>query len=79
MINIITIKVIIETKVIPSTINVYINAQKIPSVTVYVILTKFLDCNIDCLLDRTTNPMKYEKLKIFNNNEELLLLLKDSL
>ena len=40
-----------------SSINSYINGNKLPSVTNLVSIANYLNCNIDFLLGRTDNPL----------------------
>ena len=40
-----------------STVNAYLNGQKLPSITTLVSISNYLECNIDFLIGRTNNPM----------------------
>ena len=40
-----------------STVNAYLNGQKIPSLTTLVSMANYLNCNTDFLIGRTNNPM----------------------
>lgn len=72
-----TTKVAIESKVSESTINAYINGQKLPSVTSLISMSEFLKCNSDYLLGRTNNPMKIDDIEKLHTNEELMLLFQN--
>ena len=72
-----TTKVAMESKVSESTINAYINGQKLPSVTSLISMSEFLKCNSDYLLGRTNNPMKIEDIEKLHTNEELMLLFQN--
>lgn len=70
-------KVAMESKVSESTINAYINGQKLPSVTSLISMSEFLKCNSDYLLGRTNNPMKIDDIEKLHTNEELMLLFQN--
>ena len=72
-----TTKVAMESKVSESTINAYINGQKLPSVTSLISMSEFLKCNSDYLLGRTNNPMKIDDIEKLHTNEELMLLFQN--
>ena len=72
-----TTKVAMESKVSESTINAYINGQKLPSVTSLISTSEFLKCNSDYLLGRTNNPMKIDDIEKLHTNEELMLLFQN--
>ena len=72
-----TPKVAMESKVSESTINAYINGQKLPSVTSLISMSEFLKCNSDYLLGRTNNPMKIDDIEKLHTNEELMLLFQN--
>lgn len=40
-----------------STVNAYLNGQKIPSLTTLVSMANYLNCNTDFLIGRSNNPM----------------------
>lgn len=67
-------KVAMESKVSVSTINSYLNGQKIPSITSLISIGKFLNCNLDYLLGRTDNPIKINDIENLFKNKELMLL-----
>ena len=72
-----TTKVAMESKVSESTINAYINGQKLPSITSLISMSEFLKCNSDYLLGRTDNPMKIDDIEKLHTNEELMLLFQN--
>ena len=72
-----TTKVAMESKVSESTINAYINGQKLPSVTSLISMSEFLKCNSDYLLGRTNNPMKIDDIEKLHTNEELMRLFQN--
>lgn len=72
-----TTKVAMESKVSESTINAYINGQKLPSITSLISMSDFLKCNCDYLLGRTNNPMKIDDIEKLHTNEELMLLFQN--
>ena len=63
-----------EFKVSVSTINSYLNGQKIPSITSLISIGKFLNCNLDYLLGRTDNPIKINDIENLFKNKKLMLL-----
>lgn len=60
-----------------SSINSYINGNKIPSVTNLVSIANYLNCNIDFLLGRTDNPLPIEKLNSLSKDSELSILINN--
>ena len=60
-----------------SSINSYINGNKLPSVTNLVSIANFLNCNIDFLLGRTDNPLPIEKLNSLSKDSELSMLINN--
>lgn len=72
-----TTKVAMESKVSESTINAYINGQKLPSITSLISMSEFLKCNSDYLLGRTNNPIKIDDIEKLHTNEELMLLFQN--
>lgn len=60
-----------------SSINSYINGNKLPSVTNLVSIANFLNCNIDFLLGRTDNPLPIEKLNSLSKDSELSILINN--
>ena len=71
------IKVAMESKISSSTINAYMNGQKLPSVTTLVSMSNFLDCNLDFLLGRTDIPTKIDAIENINKNPKLALLFQN--
>lgn len=67
-------KVAMEFKVSVSTINSYLNGQKIPSITSLISIETFLNCNLDYLLGRTDNPIKINDIENLFKNKKLMLL-----
>lgn len=70
-------KAAINSKVSESTLKSYMNGQKIPSIPTLISLADFLNCNLDYLLDRTDNPIKFKDITKINNNQELNQLLQN--
>ena len=70
-------KAAINSRVSESTIKAYMNGQKIPSIPTLISLADFLNCNLDYLLDRTNNPIKFKDIDKINNNQELNELLQN--
>lgn len=64
-------KVATNSKVSDSTINAYINNQKIPSVPTLIGMADFLGCNLDYLLDRTDNSININDLNKLSDKSEL--------
>lgn len=60
-----------------SSINSYINGNKLPNVTNLVSIANFLNCNIDFLLGRTDNPLPIEKLNSLSKDSELSILINN--
>ena len=65
------VKVAMNSKISDSTINAYINGQKIPSVPTLISIGDYLKCNLDYLLDRTDNPISVNDLDKVNKDKEL--------
>ena len=65
------VKVAMNSKISDSTINAYINEQKIQSVPALISMGDFLNCNLDYLLDRTNNPINVNDLNKINTDKEL--------
>lgn len=61
------VKVAVNTKVSTSSVNSYINAQKLPSVTALKSLADYLDTSCDYLIGRTDNPLRIENLSKFSD------------
>ena len=72
-----SINVAMESKISSSTINAYMNGQKLPSVTTLVSMANFLDCNLDFLLGRTNIPTKIDAIENINKNPKLALLFQN--
>lgn len=64
-------KVAINSKISDSTVNAYINEQKIPSLPTLISIGDYLNCNLDYLLDRTDNPITMSDLDKINSDREL--------
>lgn len=64
-------KVAINSKISDSTVNAYINGQKIPSLPTLISIGDYLNCNLDYLLDRTDNPITINDLDKINSDREL--------
>ena len=60
-----------------SSINSYINGNKLPSVTNLVSIANYLNCNIDFLLGRADNPLPIEKLNSLSKDSELSILINN--
>ena len=65
------VKVAMNSKISDSTVNAYINGQKIPSVPTLISMGDYLNCNLDYLLDRTNNPINVNDLNKINTDKEL--------
>ena len=61
------VKVAVNTKVSTSSVNSYINAQKLPSVTALKSLADYLDTSFDYLIGRTDNPLSIDNLSKFSD------------
>ena len=70
-------KAAINSRVSESTLKAYMNGQKIPSIPTLISLADFLNCNLDYLLDRTDNPIKFKNINKINNNQEINQLLQN--
>lgn len=70
-------KAAINSRVSESTLKAYMNGQKIPSIPTLISLADFLNCNLDYLLDRTDNPIKFKDINKINNNQEINQLLQN--
>lgn len=64
-------KVAINSKISDSTVNAYINGQKIPSLPTLISIGDYLNCNLDYLLDRTDNSITISDLDKINSDKEL--------
>ncbi len=69
-------KVAVNSKVSDTTIKSYMNGSKIPSLPTLVSMANFLNCNLDYLIDRTDNPMRYEEMESISNNKDLAILIQ---
>ena len=70
------VKVAMNSKISDSTVNAYINGQKIPSVPTLISMGDYLNCNLDYLLDRTNNPINVNDLNKINTDKELSELIQ---
>ena len=70
------VKVAMNSKISDSTVNAYINGQKIPSVPTLISMRDYLNCNLDYLLDRTNNPINVNDLNKINTDKELSELIQ---
>ena len=61
------VKIAVNTKVSTSSVNSYINAQKLPSVTALKSLADYLDTSCDYLIGRTDNPLSIDNLSKFSD------------
>ena len=66
-------KLAMNASVSESTINSYLNGQKIPSLTTLVSISNYLNCNIDFLLGRTNNPANIDEIGMTENKDLNLL------
>ncbi len=66
-------KLAMNASVSESTINSYLNGQKIPSLTTLVSISNYLNCNIDFLLGRTNNPTNVDEIGMTENKDLNLL------
>ena len=66
-------KLAMNASVSESTINSYLNGQKIPSLTTLVSISNYLNCNIDFLLGRTNNPTNIDEIGMTENKDLNLL------
>ena len=66
-------KLAMNASVSESTINSYLNGQKIPSLTTLVSIANYLNCNIDFLLGRTNNPANVDEIGMTENKDLNLL------
>lgn len=69
------VKLATNSGVSSSTINAYLNGQKLPSVTTLVSISNYLNCNTDFLLGRTNIPDTIDSLQVASSNPNLDLLL----
>lgn len=66
-----TVKIAVNSKISDSTVNAYINGQKIPSLPTLISIGDYLNCNLDYLLDRTNNPININDLNKPEEDKEL--------
>ena len=66
-----TVKIAVNSKISDSTVNAYINGQKIPSLPTLISIGDYLNCNLDYLLDRTNNPININDLNKSEEDKEL--------
>lgn len=66
-------KLAMNASISESTINSYLNGQKIPSLTTLVSISNYLNCNIDFLLGRTNNPTNVDEIGMTENKDLNLL------
>lgn len=66
-------KLAMNASVSESTINSYLNGQKMPSLTTLVSISNYLNCNIDFLLGRTNNPTNVDEIGMTENKDLNLL------
>lgn len=57
-----------------STINSYLNGQKIPSLTTLVSMANYLNCNIDYLIGRTNIPLRVEQVNSMWDDETNIIV-----
>ena len=63
------VKLAMNSGVSDSTINSYLNGQKIPSLTTLISIANYLNCNIDYLIGRTTNPLMIDEISNTRDDE----------
>ena len=69
-------KVAIHTGITERTIVSYINHENLPSVVTLVSLSKYLNCNLEFLLDMTNNPTPINSLNEYHENVKTNLLIQ---
>ena len=68
------VKLATHSGVSTSTINSYLNGQKIPSLTTLISIANYLNTNIDFLIGRSKNPLRLEDIdKICDENINLII------
>lgn len=70
-------KLAMNSCITDSSVNAYLNGQKIPSLTTLVSIANYLNCNIDFLLGRTDNPVPIDKLNKISSDPELSVLINN--
>lgn len=71
------VKIAMNSKISESTVNAYINGQKIPSLPTLISMGDYLNTNLDYLLDRTDNPININDLSKINNYKDLNQLIQN--
>lgn len=71
------VKIAVNSKISDSTVNDYINGQKIPSLPTLISMGDYLNCNLDYLLDRTDNPININDLNKSEEDKELSQLFQN--
>lgn len=56
-----------------STVNAYLNGQKIPSLTTLVSMANYLNCNTDFLIGRTDIPLRLEDIDTWDNDTNMIV------
>lgn len=56
-----------------STVNAYLNGQKIPSLTTLVSMANYLNCNTDFLIGRTDTPLRLEDVDNYDEDVEMII------
>lgn len=56
-----------------STVNAYLNGQKIPSLTTLVSMANYLNCNTDFLIGRTDIPLRLEDVDNYDEDVEMII------
>lgn len=67
-------KVAINSGVTDTSIKAYMGGTKTPSLPTLISMADFLGCNLDYLLDRTSNPVKINDIEKLGGNPELNML-----
>ena len=69
------VKLAMSAKISDSTVKAYMCGRKIPSVPTLISLGDYLNCNLDYLLDRCSNPARVDDLDVISNDTELKQLM----
>ncbi len=56
-----------------STVNAYLNGQKIPSLTTLVSMANYLNCNTDFLIGRTNIPLRLEDVDAWDGDTNMII------
>lgn len=56
-----------------STVNAYLNGQKIPSLTTLVSMANYLNCNTDFLIGRTDIPLRLEDVDAWDSDTNMII------